>query len=269
MQEVDIAAGAISITPWREKFVDFSLPFMKSGISTIMKKISSSNKNIPLIRSPYELANQTIIKYGMISGSLTYSYFQLTNQSQIHAMWETMTSAIPPVLEWSALEGVNRVRQSNGRYAFFVESVFAEYISIQRPCDLRILGEYLNTSYYAFAVKKRSPLLDKLNDAITTLIQNGSIERLRDKWWKGKCRRRSSMPRGKKRNKKKYRSGPVNSKTGSRSISSVNRSNTTKSPSVNKQTVNINQQLKNSAYKSSALSFIPLTLIILIDNYIC
>ena len=116
---MDIAAGAISITPWREKFVDFTLPFMKAGIATVLKKESPlSRKGIPKIRSPFDLVNQTVIKYGMIPGSLTYSYFQFANQSRIHHLWETMTSAIPPVFEWSAHDGVARVRRSNGEVRF-------------------------------------------------------------------------------------------------------------------------------------------------------
>ena len=75
------------------------------------------------------------------------------------------------------------------RYVFFVESVFAEYLAGQPPCDLVLLDELLNPSYYAFAVQKHSRLLPHINKAILQLDESGALDRLKRRWWRGKCSR--------------------------------------------------------------------------------
>lgn len=48
-------------------------------------------------------------------------------------MWSFMTK-YPEVFASSNDAGVKRVRQSNGRYAFLIESTNNEYISNRQPC---------------------------------------------------------------------------------------------------------------------------------------
>ena len=48
------------------------------------------------------------------------------------------------------------------------------------------IGSNLNVHYYAFAVASGSRLLGALNRAIIELRENGTIDKLRDKWWEGK-----------------------------------------------------------------------------------
>ena len=158
---------------------------MKSGIATIVKK--PKKQQSVNMTSPLELANQTEINYGMIPGTLTASYFRSSNQAEIKTMYHVMSTSRPKLYEWSSRAGIARVRQQNGKYAFFMESIIAEHLVNERPCDTTVLPEYLNPSYYAFAVAKHSPLKPLLDKAITTLIKNGVVSRLKNKWWKGKC----------------------------------------------------------------------------------
>ena len=221
---------------------------------------TTRNKKIPVINSPLQLANQSVIQYGMIPGSLTYSYFQNSNETELHKMWLHMTKTNPGLLEWSARRGITRVRESGGTYAFFLESVFAKYLASQKPCNLELLDEYINTSYYALAVKKRSPLLERLNAVLTTLVKNHTVEKLQTKWWKGKCNRRPYGSGAKKRDKQS--DGPTIDQRGA---SKNHIANITNRPSLNKQTIkhSVNERIGRSSSTYQRLPSIEMTVSLL------
>ena len=185
-QEADIAAGALSIKPTRIQILDFSYPFMEVGIAAVIMKASSGG---PIsITSPYQLANQSNnITYGLIPGSQTYHYFRLSNHSAIQQMWHQMMITHPSAFEWTSKSGVERVRNTKGKYVFFVESSFAQYLTSKPPCDLTYLSELLNPSQYALAFKKGSVLKKKVNNILETFKVNRVLEKLQNKWWKRKC----------------------------------------------------------------------------------
>ena len=187
-QEADVAAGALSVRPWREKIIDFTVPFMESGIATVVKRPPDG---FPLpIESPRELLNQTRIRYGCIPGSLTQAFFRTSPDKDYRKMWHIMSTTLPSVFEWTSRKGIARVRESNGRYVFMLESVFANYLVGQPPCDLVTLDVLLNPSDYAFALQKGSSLTKKINRAMTQLKEAGVMDKLYRKWWKSKCSKR-------------------------------------------------------------------------------
>lgn len=47
--------------------------------------------------------------------------------------------------------GINRVRNSKGKYAFLVESVYNEYANNRKPCNTMQVGHKLNTNHYGIA----------------------------------------------------------------------------------------------------------------------
>ena len=188
-QEAHIAAGALSVKPTRIQVVDFSYPFMEVGIAAVVMKASSGS--LFNITSPYQLANESSISkaitYGLIPGSQTYHYFRLSNHSAIQTMWRQMMITHPSAFEWTSQSGVDRVRKTKGKYVFFVESSFAQYLTSKPPCELSYLSELLNPSQYALAFKKGNPLKKKVNKIIESLQVNGVIDKLQNKWWKRKC----------------------------------------------------------------------------------
>lgn len=62
------------------------------------------------------------------------------------------------VLVTTRMEGVERVRTSEGKYVFFTETPFAEYVNNRRPCDTKIIVENFNTQFFGLAVQQGSPL---------------------------------------------------------------------------------------------------------------
>lgn len=105
----------------------------------------------PTIESAEDLAKQTKIKYGAVTGGSTASFFRDSNFSTYHRMWLQMKSADPSVFESSNEEGVKRVLTSKGMYAFLMESSSIEY-EMERNCDLMQVGGWLDSKGYGIAM---------------------------------------------------------------------------------------------------------------------
>ena len=66
--------------------------------------------------------------------------------------------------------GVQKVRSSNGGYAFIMESSFADFWINKPPCDLMTVGPRLNSNEYGLAVRKGDPMKDRINVILTVSI---------------------------------------------------------------------------------------------------
>ena len=86
------------------------------------------------INSADDLAGQTEIEYGALDGGSTVQYLKNSKISVYSRMWEFMSSR-PYVLTKSTKEGIQRVRESKGKYAFLIESSTNEYVKEREPCD--------------------------------------------------------------------------------------------------------------------------------------
>lgn len=73
-------------------------------------------------------------------------------------MWAFMSSAEPSVFVKSNEEGVQRVRESNGRYAFLTESTTNDYINQRMPCDTMKVGSNLDSKGYGIGTPQGSDL---------------------------------------------------------------------------------------------------------------
>lgn len=105
----------------------------------------------PTIESADDLAKQTKIKYGAVSGGATSSFFEKSNFSTYHRMWVNMESQEESVFVSSNNDGVKRVLTSKGMYAFLMESSSIEY-EIAKNCDLMQVGSWLDSKGYGIAM---------------------------------------------------------------------------------------------------------------------
>ena len=60
----------------------------------------------------------------------------------------------------SNLDGVAKVKQDKGKYAFFLEQGSIDY-SVKENCDLMQVGEPLNSRNYGLALKKGKGQLEQ------------------------------------------------------------------------------------------------------------
>ena len=87
-----------------------------------------------------DLSRQTVIEYGTLHGSASMEFFKNSQIDVYRKIWEFMTSR-PYVIVNSTLEGVEFVRESEGRYAFLLEGALSDYHNTRYPCDTITIGK--------------------------------------------------------------------------------------------------------------------------------
>merc|ERR1719445_154556 len=96
-----------------------------------------------------------------------------------------MESQKPKVFESSNADGVDRVLESPGQYAFLMESNSIQY-QIERNCELTQIGGLLDSKGYGIAFTPGSPYRIPISSAILQLQEAGRLHILKNRWWKEK-----------------------------------------------------------------------------------
>jgi len=189
---VDMAMADITITSYRETAVDFTVPFMHVGIGVLYKKQGWSSKFIAPISSVEDLIQQSKIKFGCVRGGSTNSFLKNSKVESYRRIWEAM-EADDTVYTATNLEGVEKVRESDGGYAFFLESASLKY-HMSKDCQLTQVGGLLSHKGYGIVLPQGSPYREELNIALLHLQEDGTTHSLIHKWWKaGTCQEDTSF----------------------------------------------------------------------------
>lgn len=138
------------------------------------------------IESVEDLANQNEIWYGAVSGGSTAGFFAKSD-NDVYQRLHMFMSGIhqSEVMMGSNTEGVEKIEESDGMYAFFMESAAIEYL-VERRCKLSQVGGLLDSKGYGIATSKGTPYKDYLDHAILKLMEGGVLHKLKIKWWKQK-----------------------------------------------------------------------------------
>jgi hypothetical protein len=73
-------------------------------------------------------------------------------------MWNFMKEAEPSVFTKSVFEGIKRVRESKGKYAFLLDAAMNEYHNQRKPCNTLKAGRNLDDKGYGVATPLNSDL---------------------------------------------------------------------------------------------------------------
>lgn len=115
--------------------------------------------------------------------SFPKDFFKKSTNPTYQKMWRYMESN-PENLQDNMSDGIAKVRSSNGKYAFIMETPMAEYWMNQPPCDLQQLDNLQKDYHYGFATAKNAAFLQRVNNAIESLKASNELTKLKDKWWK-------------------------------------------------------------------------------------
>ncbi|XP_054165470.1 glutamate receptor 1-like [Oppia nitens] len=102
------------------------------------------------INSADDLAKQTEVEYGVLKHGSTMDFFRRSKIAVHQRMWEFMSSK-QNVFVNSSKEGIRRVRESKGKYAFLIESTQNDYVNERYPCDTMKVGRNLDAKGYGVA----------------------------------------------------------------------------------------------------------------------
>ena len=148
--KADLAAAGITVTEDRKKNVDFSIPYVKTGIVVIYKK-SNPFKNIEQLKGK---------KIG-VQGGTTSETFVLEQLKQ------------EPERSKSPAEAVAALK--SGRVEFVIADIDPAKNCVKGEADLA-LSDFITTEEYAVAIRKGQPeLLKAINETIAELKANGRL----------------------------------------------------------------------------------------------
>merc|ERR1711892_1000392 len=177
----EMAAADLTTTASRERAVDFTVPFLHVGITILYKKPSWARRMTVSVSSVDDLARQTKIKFGTVKGGSTYQFFKTSKVATNKKIWEAMEAN--DVFTASNIDGVQKVLDGDGEYAFFIESASAEYHAAKN-CQLTKVGGLISSKSYGTALPQGSPHREELNIALLELQEEGVLDMIKEKWWK-------------------------------------------------------------------------------------
>lgn len=156
------------------------VPILKSDRATLLN---------PSLTNISQLANQHTISYGFARGSLAESYFHglRTNDSNLEKIANTMRRQSNEDRIETEQEGIDKVKNANETFVFFLDSNKADFINSRSPCDtFKVQHQPLSIRGVAAILPKNSYLKQEIDSAITILRERGSLDKLYDKWWNQK-----------------------------------------------------------------------------------
>lgn len=162
--QLDVVVGALSITDKRMESVDFSNAYYESGLSILTKPDSG-------IASFDDLQGKLI---GVQKGTSSYNYMvangikdqDIKQYADISTAYNTMENG-----------GVDAILYDNPSNINYLN---------EQETDAEIVGDILAGEFYGIAVNKdKKELLEKINDGLAKLQEDGTYEQLFDDYLRG------------------------------------------------------------------------------------
>ncbi|OWF38062.1 Glutamate receptor 4 [Mizuhopecten yessoensis] len=191
MQGSDIFPRSLSGRTAESAWWFFTLILISSYTANLAAFLTVEQFSIP-INSVDDLAAQTSIKYGVLGGGSTITFFKESKVIVYEKMWRFMkfqNQSSGHIFMESNKGGWEKVKSSKGKYAFLLEESFNEYFNNRDPCSTMKVGTTLNSFGYGIALPLHSKISKGVNLAVLHLREIGHIIRLRQKWWvdRGQC----------------------------------------------------------------------------------
>ncbi|XP_041357415.1 glutamate receptor 2-like [Gigantopelta aegis] len=166
----------------------FTLILISSYTANLAAFLTIERLVVP-IDSADDLLKHPEIRYGTRENGSTFEFFKNSEVSVYAKMWNVMMDAVPSVFTRSVAEGIRRVQNSKGKYAYFIDSPMNEYQNQRLPCNTMKAGRNLDSKGYGIATPMGSDLRVPINIAVLELREIGELHRLKQKWWydKGQC----------------------------------------------------------------------------------
>ncbi|XP_075262863.1 glutamate receptor 2-like isoform X2 [Convolutriloba macropyga] len=166
----------------------FTLIIISSYTANLAAFLTVETMIMP-INNADELSDQTEIAYGTRQSGSTMSFFKNSQIKTFERMWDFMSANFAEVMVADNIQGIERVRESNSKYAFLIESAMNEFIAQQKPCDTMKVGPNLDSKGYGIAAEYDSAIIKNITLRILQYQEEGELARLRQMWWidKGEC----------------------------------------------------------------------------------
>ena len=166
----DMVISSVTVLEERKQRMDFSIPYLKSGLALVV------HKNQKKIMS-FEDAKKHNALIGAQTG--TTSYYFLEKEPLIKTKGYQMYGHAISDLINGKLDAV--LGESSGTLFYKNKPLFQE---------IKMVGEILSDEFYAVVLRKGDEkLMIRVNSALKSLIKDGTVARLHQKWDLGQAAR--------------------------------------------------------------------------------
>lgn len=164
--EIDLIISGLTITESRKQVISFSMPYFYWGETIIIPQGASRDMELE------DLAGKTIAFLAGSSAQEIVNDLEQSNPDTQLTSYETLEEV------WQAVE--------NGQVdaAIVFQPPTAYYLNNNSDSNISMTGKVLNSQPMGIAVQKdRQALLEKLDNSLTTIRENGTYDRIYEKWF--------------------------------------------------------------------------------------
>jgi ABC-type amino acid transport substrate-binding protein len=159
--KANVGVGAISITSAREREFDFSRPILKAGLQIMVRSQGSAG-----ITGPQDLSGKRV---ATTPGSTAAEFLRELN-ARVYQY---------PVLKYGYFALLDRKVDA----IVFDAPVLLNYAAFAGQGRVKIVGPLFREEDYGIIFARNSPLRDQVNNALSTLREEGTYQKLYDKWF--------------------------------------------------------------------------------------
>ncbi len=163
---IDVTVAAMTITPERQKRVDFTEPYYQSGLTILIRKADA--------------AKYTDLK--AFEGARLCAQIGTTGAMMANRVKDAK------VTEFNSITEAFMELKAGGCAAVINDKPVVDYYLVRRGDDsVMTLPQVFDAENYGMAVKKgNKALLDKLNEGLKEIKANGEYDRIYAKWFGAK-----------------------------------------------------------------------------------
>jgi ABC-type amino acid transport substrate-binding protein len=174
---VDFVITDMIESPKRQKILDFSTPFLHSGVGVV---VALGARQAPAFSNFDGLVNHANVPYGALAEGSALKQIYESTDPLIKKAAEYL-KAHPENLMSTYQEGIQKVVAEHGKYAFIMDAHWVNNIRKKYP-EITLIGDVIIPRNYGIVVKKDSPLLSKFNEALGQLKENKFLDNLVQKY---------------------------------------------------------------------------------------
>ena len=165
-KKFDFDINEITITPDRQKVVDFSVPYFDANQALLV------HKGTP-IASAKTLADLKQYQFGGQATTTGVDYIKKTIKPTKKPREYSTTGAAAQALVVKQID------------SFVIDVPIAAALVKQYPKDLTIVGQFITNEQYGILFQKGSKLKAAVDKALTDMKSDGTLKKLQNKWFPG------------------------------------------------------------------------------------
>lgn len=161
---VDAAISAMTITPERAQTVSFSRPYFKAGLAIAVRESNQETKSLDDLKNKkiaVQIGTTGAEQANSISGAQisTFDSAPLALQELLNGRVDAVINDAPVTLD--------AIKSGNLK-------------------GIKVVGQLVTEEFYGIAMPKNSENLEKVNQGLNTVIQNGTYDKIYQKWFAAK-----------------------------------------------------------------------------------